>query len=62
VSFSAVAIVHLGLGETEPALDALERACERRETPVNGLKVHPVFHGLRDAARFQALLRKVRLT
>jgi tetratricopeptide (TPR) repeat protein len=62
VSFSAVAIVHLGLGETSSALDALERACERRETPMNGLKVHPVFHGLRATARFQALLRRVRLT
>jgi len=62
VSFTAVAIVHLGLGETDLALDALERACERHETPLNGLKVHPVFSPLRGAARFQALLRKVRLT
>ncbi|HVW84475.1 MAG TPA: tetratricopeptide repeat protein [Bryobacteraceae bacterium] len=61
VPFTCMAIVHLGLGETDQALDALERACERRETPLNGLKVHPVYDGLRGHPRFEALLRRVRL-
>jgi len=56
-----MAIVHLGLGETDLALAALEKACDHRETPLNGLKVHPVFDPLRNHPRFQALLRRVRL-
>jgi TolB-like protein len=61
VPFISIAIAHLGLGETELALDALERACERREPALNNLKVHPVYERIRDTPRFQALLRKLRL-
>jgi serine/threonine-protein kinase len=57
----SIAIVHIGLGEKDLALDALERAYERQETSLNGLKVHPVYNGLRHMPRFQSLLRKVRL-
>jgi serine/threonine-protein kinase len=55
------AIVFIGLGNKNAALDVLERACERREIPLNGLNVHPVFDCLRDSPRFQALLRRLRL-
>jgi TolB-like protein/Tfp pilus assembly protein PilF len=56
------AVIYIGLGEKNLALDALERACERRETPLNGLKVHPLFDSLRDSPRFHALLQRTRLT
>ena len=56
------AIIHLGLEEFDLALDAMERACERRETPLNGLKVHPLFDPLRGNPRFERLLRRVRLS
>jgi TolB-like protein/Flp pilus assembly protein TadD len=55
------AIVHLGLGEIDLALDVLEKACEKRETPLNALKVHPLYDPLRGNRRFEALLRRVRL-
>jgi TolB-like protein/Tfp pilus assembly protein PilF len=61
LSCTSMAIVHLGLGEGDLALDALESACDHRETPVNALKVHPVYDPLRSKPRFQALLRRVRL-
>jgi TolB-like protein/Tfp pilus assembly protein PilF len=60
ISGVAEAIIYIGLGEQEMALDALERACERRETALIGLKVHPVYDCLRDSPRFQALLRRTR--
>jgi serine/threonine-protein kinase len=52
------AIISIGLGETERALDLLEAACENRDKLAT-LKVHPVYDGLRSEPRFQALLRKV---
>jgi serine/threonine-protein kinase len=55
------AIVYLGLGEHDSALDALERACERRESSLNQLKVHPVYDPLRNSPRFEALLRRIGL-
>lgn len=61
IPLTCLAIVHLGLGETDAALDALEAACDRREAALSALKVHPVYNGIRDKPRFQALLRKVRL-
>jgi serine/threonine-protein kinase len=61
VPSTSLAIAHLGLGETDLALDALERACERQEPAVSCLKVHPVYDKLRQMPRFQALLRKIRL-
>ena len=56
------AIIHIGLGEKEKALDALERACERRETPLNQLRVHPLYDPLRESPRFQAILERIHLS
>ncbi len=55
------ALVHMGLGENERALDWLEKACEQHETPVCVVKVHPLYDPLRTHPRFQALLRRMRL-
>ncbi len=61
VSSTCFAIVHLGLGETERALEWLEAGAARREPALIALKVHPVYDSLRGEARFQALLRRIGL-
>jgi serine/threonine-protein kinase len=62
VPSSVFAIVHLGLGENERALDWLERGCRQHELPMTSLKVHPVYDGLRGMPRFQAILRQLGMT
>jgi hypothetical protein len=61
VPSTAFAIVHIGLGEYERALDCLERGCRNHELPMTALKVHPVYDPLRAAPRFQAVLRELRM-
>jgi len=58
---SAFAIVHLGLGESEQALEWLERGVEQRQMAMSALKVHPVYNPLRGEPRFQALLERIGL-
>jgi tetratricopeptide (TPR) repeat protein len=55
------AIVHLGLGNRERALEYCEAAMEARERIVQGFKVHPIWAPLHSEPRFQALLRKANL-
>jgi TolB-like protein/tetratricopeptide (TPR) repeat protein len=55
------AIVHLGLGEHEQALDWLEKACAQREMTLITLKMHPIYEALRNEPRFQAVLRRLGL-
>jgi tetratricopeptide (TPR) repeat protein len=59
VSSTCFALIHLGLGEKEQALDWLETGARGRETSLAGLKVHPAYDNLRGEPRFQALLRKL---
>ena len=61
VPSTVFAIVHIGLGEHERALDWLERGCRHHELPITALKVHPVYDPLRAAPRFQAVLRELRM-
>jgi tetratricopeptide (TPR) repeat protein len=49
------------LGETDKALDLLERACDKRAYHILYLKVHPNLDPLRNQSRFQDLLRRVGL-
>ena len=62
VSSTCFALIHLGLGEKQRALDWLETGARGRETSLAGLKVHPAYDGLRGEPRFQALLRELGLT
>lgn len=55
------AIIHLGLGENQRALDLLEIGCEHREIALVGIKVHPVYDDLRGEPRFIELLRRLHL-
>ena len=61
VPSSCFALIHLGLGEKERALEWLEGGCQRRELPMVALKVHPAYDDLRGEPRFQALLGKIGL-
>jgi serine/threonine-protein kinase len=61
VSPWALASIHARLGETEEALDWLERAYEEHDSALVWLKVHPRFDALRNEPRFEALLARLRL-
>ena len=55
------AVVQMGLGEDEQALDSLEKACDQRELTLGVLKVHPLYDPLRSHPRYQAILRRLNL-
>jgi tetratricopeptide (TPR) repeat protein len=56
----AVALVFLGLGENERALDELERAYQTGDTNyLFIIKVDPLLDQLRGQPRFEALLQKI---
>ncbi len=57
LSFS-IAMVYVGLGEKEQALDWLEKAYEYRDLILPGLKHDPTWDLLRSEPRFIELLRK----
>jgi TolB-like protein/Tfp pilus assembly protein PilF len=62
VSHAALAVVHLGLGEHDKALDYLERAVEERPAVsiiTSYLKVDPLWDPLRSDRRFIAILKKM---
>jgi tetratricopeptide (TPR) repeat protein len=56
-----LATVYVGLGETEKALERLEKAYEERDVHTVFLSVEPKWNTLRSASRFQSLLRRVAL-
>ena len=56
-----IALVHLGLGQTEPALTLLEQAYRNHSSMMTWLKIDPRFDSLRNEPRFQALMRGVGL-
>lgn len=55
------AVVHLGLGEHDRALDLLERGLEEPTWHMRLLKVEPFHDPIRHEPRFQAILRRVGL-
>jgi tetratricopeptide (TPR) repeat protein len=56
------ALVHVGLGETDQALDLVERACELHALLLPFLAGDPRFDPLRSEPRFQDVLRRIGLT
>ena len=62
VSHYRLAIIFMGLGETEKALSSLERAVKERSPGVVHLKVSPLFHDIRPSKRFQQMLRDMGLS
>ncbi len=55
------ALVHVGLGETEAALDELERAFEEKDAAMVYLRTQPGLASIRSEARFQDLLKRMGL-
>jgi len=56
---SRIALVYLGLGDKDRALEWLAKAVEERELVF--LKVNPLFDPLRSDPRFTELLRRMKL-
>jgi tetratricopeptide (TPR) repeat protein len=61
VSSVAVAMVHIGLKETEPALQFLEQAYEQRDFELVLLRKSAAFQPLKSQPRFRELMRKIGL-
>jgi tetratricopeptide (TPR) repeat protein len=57
---SNIAIVHVGLGESDQAIRLLERACQERDVRLNFLRVERAWDPLRDDARFPKILSCLR--
>lgn len=53
-----IALVHVGLGDLERAVDALEEAYRQRQTGVLHLRMNPLYDPLRPEERFRKLMRK----
>lgn len=56
------AVIHVALGEHDRAMDLLEAAAEQRTRLVRLLGVEPKYDPLRSYPRFQALLRRLKLS
>ena len=61
VSAFLIAVVYIGLGEKNQALDWLEKAREEHNNSLPFLNVDPLFDSLRSDPRFQDLLRRIGL-
>jgi tetratricopeptide (TPR) repeat protein len=58
---SALAFLHLGLGDSDGAMELLEKGCEERDPLLPWLKVLPDVDPLRSDARFQDILGRLGL-
>ena len=61
IDFTAVALIYVGMGDTENALVSLEKACDARGMSGVGMKVDPRYDALRFEPRFQRALRRMNL-
>lgn len=61
VPFTSLAAVHVALGQTQQALDELERARDQRDVRLAFLKVDARWNPLRQEPRFRALARELDL-
>ena len=56
------ALIHIGFGENDLALDFLELGASRRDLALATLNVHPAYDSIRSEPRFQNLLRQIGFT
>jgi adenylate cyclase len=59
VNSTAFAMIHLGLGEKEKALDWLDKSYQDQESACWYLTVDPIYDSVRNEPRFQALVQRV---
>ena len=57
--YTTFALIHVGLGNYEKALDHLEKSAERRDLQVCVINAHPAYDPLRGERRFQDLIRRI---
>ena len=57
-----IALVHIGLGEKDKAMEWLEKAKTERDPFLIYIKVDPNFDSLRSEPRFQTLLTSIGFT
>jgi hypothetical protein len=62
VSSYDIALVYLGLGQKQQALNRLGRAYEEDDPNMNFLNVKPILDNVRSDRRFQSLLQRVGLS
>jgi hypothetical protein len=61
VPTSAIALIHLGLGDDEALFACLDRCVEERDAMLAWAKFMPVFDRVRPDPRFQAILSRIGL-
>jgi tetratricopeptide (TPR) repeat protein len=61
VSWFGIALIYDALGEKEPALAALQRACEDRAVELAQMTLYPPFATIASELRFHAIMRQVGL-
>jgi Flp pilus assembly protein TadD len=60
VALYDLALIHIGLGENETAMDLLEESYEQRDSyNIAYIKIDPYLDPLRGQPRFEALVQKV---
>jgi tetratricopeptide (TPR) repeat protein len=55
-----IALIYVGLGETDHVFEWLQRAYDERSTSMAYLKVDPAWNDLRSDPRFAAIARSIR--
>ena len=61
ISPVSIAYICTALGDYDAAFGHLDRAIHDRDPNILGLKSNPIFDGLREDARYHALLKKMQL-
>jgi hypothetical protein len=61
ISSYQFALIHIGLGESKEAMDALQRAYQEHSTLLSYLKADPRFDPLRNEPDFRQLLTRIGL-
>ena len=61
IAASWVALVHLGLNETDDAFDWLQRAVEERDPWITLIGVYPIWDPLREDRRYGDLVKQLNL-
>jgi serine/threonine-protein kinase len=61
VQATCFALIHLGIGNKECALQWLEKGAGQRDISMSGVGVHPAYNALRGESRFNAVLETIGL-